>query len=402
MKYLWIGKYASQKKLLEAAEKGYRDPAAYQSQSNIISAIDYYGKDLDSINAINVPFKYKDWFFQGEEWSRNGKSNDKLISYPNFGYLNNLFMTISLKRSIKKWTLINSNQNVVVFVYGMQSHLMKAATIVKNQINKSTIIQIVPDLPHFMDFKQSVLKKILKKIDWLFISKLHSKFDGYILYTHPMSNFLKIKKKPFMIFEGSIDLIQSKSKSKDFRDGLNKTVLMYSGRIEIKYGIELLLKAVACIQDMSFELWFTGFGEDVDLIGEYGKKDPRIKYLGFYPVYEDYLEVQSQATMLISMRDPNEEGSSYCFPSKILEYMLSGKIALSSKIKGIPPEYYPYLVIIEEFSPKGIAKAINNVCSMGFEEKEKLSLSSRDFVIKNKNSTVQTKKILDFVEKITT
>ena len=31
------------------------------------------------------------------------------------------------------------------------------------------------------------------------------------------------------------------------------------------------------------------------------------------------------ATMIINMRDPKEEASKFCFPSKLFEYMLTGK-----------------------------------------------------------------------------
>ena len=57
--------------------------------------------------------------------------------------------------------------------------------------------------------------------------------------------------------------------------------------------------------DESFELWLTGDGSAVDMVKEYEKKDKRIIYYGFLPTYDELRKIQSKATMMINMRDPN-------------------------------------------------------------------------------------------------
>ena len=101
--------------------------------------------------------------------------------------------------------------------------------------------------------------------------------------------------------------------------------------------------------------------------------------------------------MLINTRKPNEEASAYCFPSKLFEYMISGSPVLSFDIKGIPEEYFNYLVKMEEVSPKCIAESIKKVAKLPSDERNTLGENSKKFVIKNKNKNAQAKKILEFV-----
>ena len=101
--------------------------------------------------------------------------------------------------------------------------------------------------------------------------------------------------------------------------------------------------------------------------------------------------------MLISTRNPSEEASAYCFPSKIFEYMVSGNPVISTKIKGIPDEYFDYLTPINSVNNKEIAKAILTISNMSFDEIRTLGLKGKKFVISEKNNVVQSKKIIDFI-----
>ena len=151
--------------------------------------------------------------------------------------------------------------------------------------------------------------------------------------------------------------------------------------------------------DESFELWLTGDGSAVDMVKEYEKKDKRIIYYGFLPTYDELRKIQSKAKMMINMRDPNQPASKYCFPSKLFEYMLSGKPVLSPRLEGIPQEYYQYLIEISTISPRDIADAIIK-CSL-ITNKEQYGLAGRDFIVKNKTNIKQAEKILRFLGEIT-
>ena len=55
--------------------------------------------------------------------------------------------------------------------------------------------------------------------------------------------------------------------------------------------------------------------------------------------------------------------------SKLFEYMITGKPVLSFEIKGIPDEYWDYLIKMNSINHNDIAKAIMKVGNMGYFER---------------------------------
>ena len=210
-----------------------------------------------------------------------------------------------------------------------------------------------------------------------------------------MADFLNLKGDSWMVMEGSYDpstLIDVSTVNKN----TEKISVMYSGVLDLRYGIRELLDTMSLLGD-NYELWLTGTGNAVSLIEERAKTDARIKFYGFLPSREDLLRKQSEATMLISTRDPSELASKYCFPSKIFEYMISGNPVLATKIEGIPDEYFDYLIELPNITPDTLCEKIKYVCEMDNKSKEELGKRSQDFVLAKKNNIVQMKNVLDFV-----
>ena len=172
---------------------------------------------------------------------------------------------------------------------------------------------------------------------------------------------------------------------------------MYSGILDMRYGISELLDAFDLLDD-SYELWLTGNGNAVDLIKERAKKDQRIKFYGYLPSRQDLLNKQASATMLISPRRDTEEGSKYCFPSKIFEYMVSGNPVVSCFLAGIPEEYHRHLIELKTVTKEEIAQTIKNVAAMSEKERTEFGLAAKTFVLENKNKFAQARKILEFLK----
>ena len=167
--------------------------------------------------------------------------------------------------------------------------------------------------------------------------------------------------------------------------------------LDLRYGIKELLDAFAELPQ-NYELWLTGNGNAVPLIEERAKDDNRIKYFGYLPTRLDLLNKQREATMLISTRDPGEEASAYCFPSKIFEYMVSGNPVLSTKIKGIPDEYFNYIVPLETIEKDNLKSKIIEIGNMSREKRLAFGEKAKDFVLKEKNCVKQAERIISFIK----
>lgn len=397
MKYLWIGVGNSKKAREEIAKKGGKLLSAEISNDAILSGLENGGVYCDTINSSRLPSypEYPDKKIEPVFWTYENGKKGVSVGYTNKKYINLLSKKKSLVKEAKKWARENKDEDVTVFVYQMTAYFMAAASMVKKINKNAKIVLIVPDLPQYMDMNMSALKKVLKKIDWISIKRHMKKVDKYILYSKHMADFLGLAEGSWNVMEGSYDA--SLMADDGITPNEEKTSIMYSGVLDLRYGIKELLDAFSELPE-NYELWLTGNGNAVELINERAKNDSRIKYFGYLPTRLDLLNKQREASMLISTRDPSEEASAYCFPSKIFEYMVSGNPVLSTKIKGIPDEYFDYIIPLDNLEKDYLKSKIVEIGKLSSKERLALGERARDFVLIEKNCNNQAKKILEFVK----
>jgi glycosyltransferase involved in cell wall biosynthesis len=109
---------------------------------------------------------------------------------------------------------------------------------------------------------------------------------------------------------------------------------------------------------------------------------------------------ERQATLLVNPRSTKEEFTKYSFPSKTIEYMLSGTPVLTTRLQGIPEEYFKYVFSAEDNDVSLLTDAINNALSHTDAELAQMGLGAREYIVKNKNSVAQAKRILEFIKEV--
>lgn len=398
MKFLWIGVGNSAEGRAHIEKNGGKLLSAEVSNDALVKGLQANGIVCDTINSSRLPEypTYPEKIISAFEWTEENGAKCKSISYLNYKYINLVSKKMVLIREARAWARENIHDDVTIFVYQMHTPFMAAVVAVKKIIPSARIVLIVPDLPQYMDMNMSKLKKVLKVIDWKSICIYMKSVDKYVLYSKHMAEFLKLRDGSWMVMEGSFDpsLIIEDT---EIQHNDQKIVVMYSGVLDLRYGIKELLDAMELLDDR-YELWLTGNGNAVPLIDERAKSDPRIKFFGFLPSRLDLLKKQHEATMLISTRDPSEVASKYCFPSKIFEYMVSGNPVISTRIEGIPCEYFAHMVELPDIKPDTIAEKIRFVADMTPEERGAFGTAARDFVLDKKNNVAQMKRVLEFLD----
>ena len=111
----------------------------------------------------------------------------------------------------------------------------------------------------------------------------------------------------------------------------------------------------------------------------------------------EIVEEEQKASLLVNPRPRAPEYTKYSFPSKNMEYMVSGTPTLTTVLPGMPTEYYPYVYLLEDESPDGVAAKLKEIFSASFEERKQKALSARRFVLETKSNIVQSRKIRDFL-----
>lgn len=399
-RYLWIGSFITESEYGEAERLGYRNAASYVSQKNILEGLErVMGITFDSVNALvypaypQCPAKYiKDRIYHHAE-----NANDVAVGFLNYKYINKISSSRNLSKAVWKWlktTQTGDNDNIEIFIYELRSACLKAAVELKKKHGNTKIHVIVPDLPLFMDLNMGKLKTVLKQYDYKKMQIFMRNADDYILYAGTMAKYLRIEDKKWMVMEGSINIEEIRKLAAE-EHAHDKIVVMYSGFIDERYGILKLADSLKYLDDR-FEIWITGGGPAQDVLKSRAQRDGRIKFYGYLPTRKELVELQLQATFFINLRDPDEEASQYCFPSKIFEYLQTGKPVISSKLKGIPQEYFDYMIMIEKFTSESIAEAIKRAAAMTFESRNELGMAGRKLVIEKKNNIYQAKRIAEF------
>lgn len=251
------------------------------------------------------------------------------------------------------------------------------------------VITIVTDLPDMMSDN-----KWLKNIN----NHLFKTVDGFILLTEQMNTQVNHDNKPYIVLEGHSDVDAPIVKEKEkWEKESGKKIIIYAGSIQKLYGIQNLTEGFIKADLKNTELWIFGDGDYREKLIELSRKYPSICYKGICD-NKEVVQYEMKAALLVNPRPIEPEYTKYSFPSKNMEYMVSGTPLVTTKLPGMPKEYYPYIYLLEDESPEGIARRLNEILNMPMIERDKKAKEARAFVIKEKSNIVQAKKILDFLK----
>lgn len=264
-----------------------------------------------------------------------------------------------------------------VFICDILNTTISTTTLILSKVFKFQCWAIVTDLPR--DMKKN------KKIN----EKMQNQYDGYILITEAMNTVVNKYNKPYIVIEGLVD-INEKINNTQIQKSFPK-VIMYAGGLYEKYGVKALIDAVCNISRNDIKLELYGDGDLVPYIETI--KNERIEFNGVV-TNDKIVEAEKKATLLVNPRFTDEEYTKYSFPSKNMEYMVSGTPVLTTKLPGMPREYYEHVYFIEEETKEGIKESLYKILNLDTKELEKKGKDARLFILDNKNNIKQTEKII--------
>ena len=245
-------------------------------------------------------------------------------------------------------------------------------------------IGIVTDLPDMLSGS-----RFSKKLANFIIGSC----TGYVFLTEAMNGYLNKKGKPYVILEGHSD-IAMKEKTPALEKKLQPRVCLYAGGVSKQYGLGNLVEGFRMADIPNARLHIYGPGDYVKELEQIAAEDDRVFYGGML-LNTQIVEKELEATLLVNPRPTHEEFVKYSFPSKTMEYMASGTPVLTTVLPGMPREYHPYVFLMEEETPEGAARALQNVLSLSDEELFQRGMAARNFILNEKNNVIQAKKLLD-------
>ncbi len=256
------------------------------------------------------------------------------------------------------------------------------------KLKRRPCIAIVTDVPNILAGGQTQTSKTN--------THLLAKFDGYILLAEAMNALVNPFGKPFLIAEGQVDATMTDAENA-LSDKHSEKICLYAGMLHEKYGVLKLVEAFRKVNDETARLVLYGEGDATERIQKIANEDQRIEYRG---VADNRTVVQEElkATLLINPRPSDEDFTAYSFPSKNLEYMVSGTPVLTTKLPGMPREYDRYAYLFDDESVTGMTKTLNEVLGLSLEELHSMGSRAKAFVISNKSNTAQARRVLEFMK----
>lgn len=359
-----------------------------------------FGFEPHIVNVLPIdsfPQYYKDALIKRTDFALGQRSDHVNLGFCNVKLIRNSLIEQSVyKNLVEYFKRLPTKEKRVIIVYSATASFLRAVKRVKEIYPDIIVCDIIADLPAMTNLssnKSALLKAYIEHSARQSQDAINC-VDCFVLLTKQMADYLKID-KPFCVMEGI-----SSPESKGTRyQLLDKKIILYTGTLHKKFGIMNLVEAFQQIKDSDYELVICGVGDSEDAIKAVAQKDKRIRFLGKLP-REQVLEWQGKATVLVNPRQNNEEFTKYSFPSKTMEYLSSGVPLVAYKLDGIPDEYDPYIFYVNENSISCLANTVRRVCEMTEAERETVGKAGREFVLNQKNSTEQVKKIINLLQKI--
>ena len=399
MKILLLGSLVSQEAMeqLNNAGKVKASVAPVNYETMLAKGLQENGVQVE---ALSVP-AVAAW--PGNRWWRMGARREQLpggiavrwVPFINVQMLKQWTVQCNTYRALKKWLKENRDvQDKAVLMYSIYPPYSAPAVRLCRRYG-CHLSAVITDLPEYMySWKnQSGLKGMYTKHLSNRMLRLQGACDSYVLFTEKMATRMGVADKPYIVSEGfgDVGLYDAVPRAEK---RTTKTIV-YAGNLSRLYGIRALVDGFMQLEG-DYALHLYGAGGDAEYIEEKAKEDTRIRYFGRVSRTE-ILQALMQAHLVVINKPTADDYSNYSFSSKMLECMASGTPVLTTRVGGMPPEYYNYVYFIEDETPDCIAAAIKNTLDRTEQELADFGAQARTFVEREKNYRYMTEQVRRFL-----
>lgn len=387
MKILYASSTCSDKKFNQLCLNSdmYAGHAVQKYHSLLIDGLSQHNSKVVVISGLPINRRITSQILINEKNERIGNVFYRYITSLNLPVLRQLFVFLGTFFSV----LAEKKEDDT---YGICDCLNLASSyglVFACKIKRIPILTIVTDLPDDMEQSSSFVKKTN--------NALFGKMDGFVFLTEMMNERVNEKQKPFIVLEGHVDNNFEIPNDLKKYENEGKKVVIYAGSIKKLYGIQNLVEGFIQADIPDSQLRVFGDGDYREELEEIVRTHNNVEYCGVKPNAE-IVDQEIRAALLVNPRPTGPEYTKYSFPSKNMEYMVSGTPMLTTRLPGIPKEYYPYVYFIDDESSQGIAQALKKVFDDPMSVRDKKGSEARKFVLDNKTNVSQARKIIEFLK----
>ena len=300
---------------------------------------------------------------------------------------------IQCKYIIRKWAKRHKGENLKVLVYNTYHPSIKALYDACNA-NSISLYAILYDL--------GMLPKRLGRSRLTML--------GYWKAEKTAKKFIPLLTGRIVINEKIIDLYAPGKDSILIDGGVNKKIIsslfplqethgttytfVCAGMLWDQNGTKLILDAMKLNNNDRIRIVFAGKGQDVSLIESMAIEDKRISYVGMLN-REELFRLYEKTDILLNLRI--EEPDDVHFPSKLLEYMATGKHVVSTPVAHAERDYGDYITLLKDITPSGLASLMETIVYTSKSELLEKGERARKFIVEQRNWNTQTQRIMNYM-----
>ena len=371
-----------EQQLLRTSRRGVAT-AANQYQKGFLSGLPNPVKILSTLSTGAFPRGNKRLLFKKEQ--KNTRMGEiTYLPFLNVYIIRDWMFQRGLYRELSR--IVASQEHTMVYVYSLYMPSLKAMKKLKKKFgDKVRYCLIIPDLPGKYGLVRKGIKGLRDRQEVKAKMTLPNGADSFIFLTDAMKELFD--PKPYAVVEGFLPDCDF-----DYTAPRTPKSVLYTGSLNRAFGFGTLLEAFSSISDPDAQLWVCGAGDMEEVIKAAANKDPRIQFKGFLPKKE-IAALQTRCDVLINPRADEGMYTKYSFPSKTMEYLLSGSKVVMYRLPGIGEEYYRYIRTIDAPGPEAMAKALQDAwADKAFYEGWNLEQIS--WICENKKSKEMVKRCL--------
>ncbi len=262
----------------------------------------------------------------------------------------------------------------------------------KKRVNGKTIC-LLADLSIGGTRNLHGVKKLLRRIyDKNTLSNIR-KCDHYIaLNENAIQQYAPHSK--YLIVDGGIEPSEF-AETKYYWDGKEKNIV-YTGALVDYSGIMNLVNAMDLLEDKDIVLDIYGDGILKQEITDAAAKNPRVRYHGRVTNAEA-MRAQQSAWLLANPRPNDSLIAKVTFPSKIFEYLMSGRPVMTTRLNGFSEDYDKLLFWIEDGTAEAIAECIGKINEKNGEQLQRMANDAKEYLLKHKTWELNVDRIHDFM-----
>ncbi|MBR3953240.1 MAG: glycosyltransferase [Oscillospiraceae bacterium] len=259
--------------------------------------------------------------------------------------------------------LIEKDDNTVILFWGYNPVVINSFCRLKSASTK--VVSMIYDTHSGELSGKKFYKKLLINLFYGFGKKQVNRLDGIFLFKEKAAEHLNLKIRRSVILP-TVDIEKAKPFVHSEKEGMT---FLYGGTLCDYNGINELLAAFSEVDFEGNKLKIFGAGPLKNAVETAAEKDPRITYGGLVPNGELMKETE-EADVLLNLRKVPSIVNDFAFPSKITEYMMTGKVVVSTDVSG-SEDFKKAVYLLKNLEKEEIVSVIKHICCHREEFSEK-------------------------------